>query len=1367
MKKKFTVLIIALILSNITAFAEDVIVASGTNSTNATPFNTYYYTAATQSLYMADEINKNGSKKGSITSLAFEVVSESAFTTYGVSIYLGLTSKSSFSTTADYVKESDLTLVYSSTPTIGVSKGWEEYTFNKPFEYDGHSNLVVVVCRKSNGQNQKLKYGYASKSKSVLTRGQLNGSGAQIDADYSLVTSTRPNLRLTFDNETQEDLSGLYDVVVGNDELASNFYPYAGPSTYSTTYSVYSPDEMVYSGKITDISYYVDYTWSTYEPEDVRIYMGYKDGDSFLNVNDHPSFSGNGNANGLQLVYSGSPSLGKKGGWETIPLNTPFNYDKSKSLVVAVCKKSSKVDQKLQYRYSLYKDRNVSLKRNTVLDEKFADIAYNDGMEMSNFRPNTKFRIVHGNISGDSEVVIGSADNHYDIYRVTSLYSKQQIIYTKNEIGSDMKITDISFNVAVPSPSYADNVSIYMAHTTEPKFPVTVFYPDGKYVDASEFKLVFSGPLTLGEKEGWERIHLNTPFEYDGKQNLVIAITRSSAKPNMELEYYGFQSENLYMRLSYANDYPITADLEEQRYSLNIIRPQIRIGGIAAKKDISGINYSFNDDYTATVISSPNASGDIEIPNKVTNGGSDYTVTSLANQAFRNNTNIRSVVLSESVTTIGDAAFQGCSNLESITMHNGIKTIGSNAFSGCVKLQSVALSSQLKEISTGLFDGCSGLISVELPLGIQKISGYAFRNCVSLINVHIPNTVVSIANEVFRGCVGLKELKIPDSVTSISNDAFRGCTGITELRIPESVISLGDGALSDCSGIERLIVLSKKVSLSSFNGSGGIIYAYKDNIYTNSYKHEKRVITNPYYAFYGVVSDFTSVSFCVDDIREDTSKPLIVSCNGSVINPDENGVYTVDNLFFGKEYEITITVPDVQPTTTYSHFIKTKEPILKQDSGLKNKETTIYIDMFCHTFTDEHVPVKLGVVCEDGRDISTTDIVFFGNEDYPFYRAYFVIGGFVPGTSYVFRPYAVYSNTDGAYIFGESFNRKTADVKCSVGNTITTPTTFTCDGIHEEGNAKYQESYFVVNGKRFDGDKLILTGLDPETAYHGTYTITVEEGDKSASVDFKFKTGKIEMHIPETIPMTASGTKVTAVTNISEMETNVGFQWRKYDAPESLKSNEGSAVLFDNKIQGVIKKLQSTSYYNVRAYYKSTAGNYYFSEWTTFDPTDFSYIEPVLHIYPEMQIAETSANIKYCIIEGSDEIINKGVQYWPIDDDEALIDNQRAKAVNSVNTVYITEQTMYVTLDNLQPGTKYGFRSFVTTHEGTIYGNEYSFTTKGEKVPTVVYDVNIGTEHKDCDVMYYDINGRRVKTPVQGFYIKKCSDGSVRKILVK
>ena len=101
----------------------------------------------------------------------------------------------------------------------------------------------------------------------------------------------------------------------------------------------------------------------------------------------------------------------------------------------------------------------------------------------------------------------------------------------------------------------------------------------------------------------------------------------------------------------------------------------------------------------------------------------------------------------------------------------------------------------------------------------------------------------------------------------------------------------------------------------------------------------------------------------------------------------------------------------------------------------------------------------------------------------------------------------------------------------------------------------------------------------------------------------------------------------------------------------------------------------------------------------------------ILHI---VLLKETSANIKYCIIEGSDEIINKGVQYWPIDDDEALIDNQRAKAVNSVNTVYITEQTMYVTLDNLQPGTKYGFRSFVTTQKGTIYGDESSFTTKGE-----------------------------------------------------
>lgn len=55
-----------------------------------------------------------------------------------------------------------------------------------------------------------------------------------------------------------------------------------------------------------------------------------------------------------------------------------------------------------------------------------------------------------------------------------------------------------------------------------------------------------------------------------------------------------------------------------------------------------------------------------------------------------------------------------------------------------------------------------------------------------------------------------------------------------------------------------------------------------------------------------------------------------------------------------------------------------------------------------------------------------------------------------------------------------------------------------------------------------------------------------------------------------------------ATTNISEEETNVGFQWKKYDAPESLNPNEGYTAIYDGTLEGYIKNLQPT-YYNVRA----------------------------------------------------------------------------------------------------------------------------------------------------------------------------------------
>ncbi|MEP3237089.1 MAG: leucine-rich repeat domain-containing protein, partial [Flavobacteriaceae bacterium] len=70
----------------------------------------------------------------------------------------------------------------------------------------------------------------------------------------------------------------------------------------------------------------------------------------------------------------------------------------------------------------------------------------------------------------------------------------------------------------------------------------------------------------------------------------------------------------------------------------------------------------------------------VEIPNTVTNSGNTYDVTSIGDDAFRDN-QLTSVEIPESVTDIKYGAFRG-NQLTSVTIHDTVTSIGTYAFAG-------------------------------------------------------------------------------------------------------------------------------------------------------------------------------------------------------------------------------------------------------------------------------------------------------------------------------------------------------------------------------------------------------------------------------------------------------------------------------------------------------------------------------------------------------------------------------------------------------------------------------------------------------------------------------------------------------------
>ena len=197
-------------------------------------------------------------------------------------------------------------------------------------------------------------------------------------------------------------------------------------------------------------------------------------------------------------------------------------------------------------------------------------------------------------------------------------------------------------------------------------------------------------------------------------------------------------------------------------------------------------------------------------------------------------------------------------------------------------------------------------------------------------------------------------------------------------------------------------------------------------------------------------------------------------------------------------------------------------------------------------------------------------------------------------------------------------------------------------------------------------------------------------------------------------------------------------------------------------MEGRINKLQSTSYYKVRAFYKSNSGEYYYGDWVTFDPSDFSYFEPTVHTYNIDYVTYNSAEVRGYVMAGSDEIIRQGFEYSATTS-QAAPKRKYVAATQNPTIILATGQVMTATLTDLEPSTTYTIRAFAETVSGIVYGDEQVFTTDAfSGISDAIADKDGRTP-----TAYYDLSGRRYDKPQHGVNIVVYDDGTVEKMLIK
>lgn len=279
------------------------------------------------------------------------------------------------------------------------------------------------------------------------------------------------------------------------------------------------------------------------------------------------------------------------------------------------------------------------------------------------------------------------------------------------------------------------------------------------------------------------------------------------------------------------------------------------------------------------------------------------------------------------------------------------------------------------------------------------------------------------------------------------------------------------------------------------------------------------------------------------------------------------------------------------------------------------------------------------------------------------------------------------------------------------------PTSINVTGQWDEGDAKITDYYFTLNKKRVGGGKMksaVITGLDPEQFYSVEFIVEVpkyntwDENYQYPSGAKTVTTKKLELNTLAAKAVSNDCALIASSTNIVNGEKGTGFEWRRYDAPETMPSQTVPCPVYDGNMAGRMSGLSATTYYNYRPYYTSDSGKTYYGDWITFITADaYVYFEPVVYTF-EPTVTRERITFSGFGMAGSDAVTSRGFEYWMV--------SQRAGAPatlaeNEKMTITVDSEFMTASIDNFEFDATYRCRSFVATENGITYGSEVEFDT--------------------------------------------------------
>ena len=236
--------------------------------------------------------------------------------------------------------------------------------------------------------------------------------------------------------------------------------------------------------------------------------------------------------------------------------------------------------------------------------------------------------------------------------------------------------------------------------------------------------------------------------------------------------------------------------------------------------------------------------------------------TEIADNAFRDRTDIKGVIIPDTVQTVGRNAFNGCINLEEVVIPDGV-TLSTYSFYGCEGLKRLTMPHNTEyNLNEGYesFAGCTGIeyvkltgsdpidglnstkckftpwsiseaetLTVELDDRITRVGDYVFCGCENLVSIYMSGNINRIGEMAFADCTSLTGVfNMPCKLKKLGYNAFFNCTSLTKVTFFSNLSTVNNLAFQGCTGTTA-VVLSPKVTTiteDTFNGCDNITDIY-------------------------------------------------------------------------------------------------------------------------------------------------------------------------------------------------------------------------------------------------------------------------------------------------------------------------------------------------------------------------------------------------------------------------------------------------------------------------------------------------------------------------------------------------------------